>query len=321
MIASLPDYYALLGVAPRADRQAIRAAYRALAKQYHPDSAGPEATQSAEQFVRIQEAYDVLGDPDRRARYDLECARRRDAEEGRLRQQRAAFALRRAPGMPPMPPEPVLPPRPRRSIRGWIFAGATAAIVITGVGVLVEQRLERIEAERSQMTIVRVDPPRDGRPGGRDAVAANISALSRDIEQLSRLQESQVEVAKSRLAAHAEGDKKANAMVAALPPPSQQQHQQPSDAGGVSCAGEGRKFSVVRESNTVSVSYNGGPLMHPIINEQGIAGMIVMSKVEPTGLISIGFIKGDKDRTILIVSDAVGNIFRTIGVDCSGAVF
>jgi curved DNA-binding protein CbpA len=320
MIARLPDYYALLGVEPRADRQAIRAAYRALAKQYHPDSAAPDAAQSAEQFVEVQEAYDVLGDPDRRAQYDLECARRRDAQEELLRQQRAAFVLRRAPGMTPMQPLSVPAPRRKKSSSlGWISAGLLAFVVIMVAGFLVQQHLERITAESERGTIVRVDPSRGGRHGGRDAVAANISELSRDVEQLSRLQANQAETAKSRLAAHAEGDQKANSMMAALPPPALP--QQPRDAGSVSCTGEGRKFSVVRQSDTISVSYNGGPPMHPTVDEQGAAGMIVMSKVEPTGRISIGFIRGDKDRTILIVSDSIGNIYRTIGVDCSGAVF
>ncbi|HTR87412.1 MAG TPA: DnaJ domain-containing protein [Reyranella sp.] len=325
MIASLPDYYALLGVAARADRQAIRTAYRALAKQYHPDAAGPE-TASADRFVRIQEAYDVLGDPDRRAQYDLECARRRDAAEELLRQQRAAFAHRRAPGMapgfvPPMPP-PALAFHRKRTARGWLYAGGVTLAVITAATVIVQQRLERMAAEREQMTIVRVDPPRhDDRYGDRDAVAANLSALSRDVERVTRLQASQVEAARSRLAAH-EGEKKAPTVVASLSPPQQQQKQKPPEGDGrVSCSGEGRKFSVVRQSDTISVSYNGGAPTQPLISDQGIAGMIVMSKVEPTGLISIGFIRGDKDRTILIVTDSVGNIFRTIGVDCSGAVF
>jgi len=88
----------------------------------------------------------------------------------------------------------------------------------------------------------------------------------------------------------------------------------------VDCAGEGRKFFVIRQNDVVSVSYNGGPLMRPTIHDQG-AGLIIVSMVEPTNRISLGFMKGDKDRTIVLISDAVGNVFRTFGVDCSAAAF
>jgi hypothetical protein len=63
-----PDYYALLQVAPGADPEVISAAYRRLALRYHPDrNAGTDA---AAMMVRINEAYEVLSDPRKRAAYD-----------------------------------------------------------------------------------------------------------------------------------------------------------------------------------------------------------------------------------------------------------
>lgn len=63
------DLYADLGLTHLADAAAVRAAYRRLAKLYHPDvSAFADAHQ---RFIRITEAYEVLGDPERRKRYDL----------------------------------------------------------------------------------------------------------------------------------------------------------------------------------------------------------------------------------------------------------
>src|SRR3990170_4647076 len=62
------DYYTVLGVARGADQKAIRAAYRKLARQHHPDinkTAGAE-----DRFKEINEAYQVLGDQEKRARYD-----------------------------------------------------------------------------------------------------------------------------------------------------------------------------------------------------------------------------------------------------------
>jgi molecular chaperone DnaJ len=61
------DYYARLGVARTASIAELRRAYRVLALRWHPDRAGPDAT---ELFQRISEAYQVLADAERRARYD-----------------------------------------------------------------------------------------------------------------------------------------------------------------------------------------------------------------------------------------------------------
>jgi len=60
------DYYKILGVARSADDKAIKTAYRQLARKHHPDvSKG-----SAARFQEINEAYDVLSDPEKRQRYD-----------------------------------------------------------------------------------------------------------------------------------------------------------------------------------------------------------------------------------------------------------
>jgi curved DNA-binding protein len=63
------DYYAALGVAPDADDQAIKQAYRKLARQYHPD-VNPGDNQAEERFKEINEAYQALSDPERRRKYD-----------------------------------------------------------------------------------------------------------------------------------------------------------------------------------------------------------------------------------------------------------
>lgn len=63
------DYYSVLGVAPEADDQAIKQAYRKLARQYHPD-VNPGDKQAEERFKEINEAYQALNDPERRRKYD-----------------------------------------------------------------------------------------------------------------------------------------------------------------------------------------------------------------------------------------------------------
>ncbi len=67
-----PDYYAIIQVDPRAERDVIDAAYRRLASKYHPDvDHSPGAT---ERMMLLNAAYDVLSDPAKRAAYDLSRA-------------------------------------------------------------------------------------------------------------------------------------------------------------------------------------------------------------------------------------------------------
>src|SRR5256885_14051673 len=63
------DYYDLLGVQRGADDAAIKAAYRRLAKECHPDRHNGCRDQEAK-FKAVNEAYDILKDPQKRAAYD-----------------------------------------------------------------------------------------------------------------------------------------------------------------------------------------------------------------------------------------------------------
>jgi curved DNA-binding protein len=74
------DYYAVLGVAKNASQEEIQRAYRKLARKYHPDI---NKTSGAEdKFKNIGEAYEVLKDPDKRAKYDRYGAAWKAAEQG-----------------------------------------------------------------------------------------------------------------------------------------------------------------------------------------------------------------------------------------------
>lgn len=65
------DYYKILGVSKNASQEEIKRAYRKLARKYHPDVAKDKDRKEAEErFKEISEAYAVLGDPEKRARYD-----------------------------------------------------------------------------------------------------------------------------------------------------------------------------------------------------------------------------------------------------------
>ena len=63
------DYYQILGVDAGADSKAIKAAYRRLARKYHPDVSAEENAEH--QFKEVTEAYEVLKDKDKRAEYDM----------------------------------------------------------------------------------------------------------------------------------------------------------------------------------------------------------------------------------------------------------
>lgn len=60
-------FYAILGIPPNADEEAIRGAYRTLARRYHPDRG---AGSSSEKFRELTRAYETLSDRERRHAYD-----------------------------------------------------------------------------------------------------------------------------------------------------------------------------------------------------------------------------------------------------------
>ena len=63
------DYYEVLGIDKTADPATIKKAYRKLAKKYHPDSNVGNAA-AAEKFKEVNEAYDILSDPEKKKLYD-----------------------------------------------------------------------------------------------------------------------------------------------------------------------------------------------------------------------------------------------------------
>lgn len=73
------DYYKILGVSRDIPQKDVKAAYRKRAKQFHPDL-HPNDPKAKAKFQALNEAYAVISDPDKRAKYDKYGERWRDAE-------------------------------------------------------------------------------------------------------------------------------------------------------------------------------------------------------------------------------------------------
>ncbi len=82
MSAKFQDYYETLGISRDATEKDIKAAYRKMARKWHPDlHPASEKIKVENKFKRINEAYEVLKDPDKRSSYDQLGSRWRDGQD------------------------------------------------------------------------------------------------------------------------------------------------------------------------------------------------------------------------------------------------
>ena len=92
------DYYKILNVPHQADGSQIKQAYRKLAKRYHPDL-NPDNPEAEARFKDIVEAYETLGDPAKRRKYDANMIQSSATMETESKTQKAARSAGAAQGV------------------------------------------------------------------------------------------------------------------------------------------------------------------------------------------------------------------------------
>ena len=85
----MTDYYKILGVSEDADAKEIKAKYRKLAMKYHPDR-NPDDKKAEEMFKAISEAYEILGDENKRKEYDEKRKNKGNAGSQRFGEQKSS---------------------------------------------------------------------------------------------------------------------------------------------------------------------------------------------------------------------------------------
>ena len=89
------DYYKVLGISKSADESAIKSAYRKLARKYHPDL-NPNSKEAEKKFKEVNEANEVLSDPEKRKKYDKHGKDWQHADEIEKMQQNRSQSQQRS---------------------------------------------------------------------------------------------------------------------------------------------------------------------------------------------------------------------------------
>lgn len=177
------DYYAVLSVPPTVSPQELKRQYRRLVKICHPDRNPGEEEWCTRQLRAVNEAYEVLSDPVRRARYDRELDLARSAVSQAAKAKTSGVDR----NIPPMPDIPIdfasinrvrLRPRPGRTFVPAIAAGA--AIVVMWLAFLVSLPRPPAMAPLIVSSPVRgvVMPPRSAHPN-RARIVRRVEVLDR----------------------------------------------------------------------------------------------------------------------------------------------
>jgi len=152
------NYYRILGLAPYAEDVVIQAAYRALMRRYHPDTnASADAKQRA---AEINEAYEVLSNPTKRARYDaeLKVAQAKQRTTGESSSAGRQWESQSPPPRPPQPPKatesgPVTPPPEPSGLAkaGWVAGGIGLILLVAALSTSPGQDANTMNVDENAM--------------------------------------------------------------------------------------------------------------------------------------------------------------------------
>lgn len=147
----MPDFYELLGLTSTATAAEIRTAYRRLALRWHPDR-NPGDAGAEEQFKRLNDAYQILGDAERRRQYDLLRAYAALGQAPPLvRPRDPAYRPRRGAGYRPAEPAAPVASEGRR----WVWWGLVFLVSI-GVALLAKAPIDRWHGVREYRQAVQL---------------------------------------------------------------------------------------------------------------------------------------------------------------------
>ena len=377
------DHYTVLNVSPGADEAIIRAAYRVLAKRYHPDLATGARARSTEKFQQITEAYRILGNADRRAQYDEQRNRRENDTHG-TRREGGGFAAQRSHSTNRQAYEAERPRAKNERGRGFTkrpnyaakysiggpskvriafkwFAGLAALAVIANVLVVIgndpdppaqSQQADRADAPppigaaaARQVTLAEAPSQPETQYAAAQSLeadqkwrAAESEREERERQERERQQREQQEQARqeqerqeqARIAQAKEVERsRVQAERASAGYPSTGTKPNISNASALEAAvrkstctsDEGTKFSITNLYGDIDVAYKGAPPVRARIDPQGPT-MIMLSKIVASNAITIVLMKGERNGTMLIVSDASGNKpTRSVAAKCVGLVY
>lgn len=281
------DHYLILGVPQTADPAAIRAAYVALAKRYHPDIAVGDAELAASNFRAIKEAYETLSDPDRRAAYD---AKARQAETMLARNVVSSAST------PPISAVWIALDYFAALFRG----GRRTGLALVGAAFLL---LGGFLAARHLASVPSVETP--------VAVAARADDEAKRREAIAAGQASQPvrprQAILGPLSASGIGAQKGARLE--LP------------TGQAQCvSGDGVRFSVTSRNGEVSVVYNGDPAVRATVQYAG-RQLMLLTGIVVEDRIAIGVLRGEDAGALVFHTDEQGTPTRTVAARCTGLAY
>ena len=337
------DHYLVLGVPRTADAAAIRAAYVALAKRYHPDVATGNPELAAFNFRQITDAYQTLSDPDARARYDARVQAVLDTERTRRDQVAAAAsaaksaakatiaeklfgkstseaapkALVRSPARRPF--RPLLPPRPASppaylphadamARRRSILVGAVVLMTFIGVGGYLVTRA--VKGPGLQVMAAETARPAEAMP----AVEAKPQARPKPTPVPPVNQPSQLAPWGMPPSALLPGPMTGGSTTLKPVPPLN------VDGQSVCVADDGAKFAIVNRGGEPTVIYNGAP---PVRASVQLADryLVLLNNIVPSDTIIIGIKRGLETGTYIYYADTRGAIIQTVAARCEGQAY